>query len=192
MGLLDAGTKISESVWHISRSTSNIEYSRVAGERDPQKQADITLKLFKLTGCALLLIMAVILLIPEVFYTRYLFSPEFTGIKYVILGLSVGCIALGSNSILSHYFIATGKIRYSTYCSFTGLVLLLISGFFLIPVYGVLGSAISSSIAFSGMLLFSIFVFKRHTGIGLPGFLPDGNDWCYLRQEIGKLFTRRN
>ena len=30
VGLLDAGTKISESVWHISRSVSFIEYSSVA------------------------------------------------------------------------------------------------------------------------------------------------------------------
>ena len=65
VGLLDAGTKISESVWHISRSVSFIEYSSVAQTTDPDKQVRITLKLFKLTFCAIATTTICILFIPE-------------------------------------------------------------------------------------------------------------------------------
>lgn len=160
VGLLDAGTKISESVWNISRSVSFIEYSSVAKTSEATEQKRITLQLFKLTFCALALVMGCILLVPEWIYTDYLFSAEFKGIRKVIGGLSIGIVALGCNSIISHYFIGSGKIRYSTASSCVGLIALLISGFLLIPSYGVVGSAITTSIAFTSMLVFSLTVFS--------------------------------
>ena len=173
VGLLDAGTKISESVWHISRSVSFISYSQVAKTFDLEEQRQMTLRFLKLTFCAITIVVAIILLIPEWVFTDYLFSPEFTGICKVIRGLAVGIIALGCNSILSHYFIGTGKVRVSTACSCIGLLVLLISGYFLIPAYGVLGAAISTSIAFSSMLTFSLIAFIRFTQTKFKDFLTN-------------------
>jgi len=177
VGLLDAGTKISESVWHISRSVSFISYSQVARTTALEEQRQMTLRFLKLTFCAITLVMGIILLIPEWVYTDYLFSSEFQGIRKVIRGLAVGIITLGSNSILSHYFIGTGKVRYSTACSCIGLIVLVFSGYFLIPAYGVYGSAVSTSIAFSSMLTFSLIVFIRLTSTRFKDFLPTKADF---------------
>lgn len=184
VGLLDSGTKISESVWHISRSVSFIEYSSVAKMSEAEEQRRITLRLFKLTYCAMLSLMGVILLIPEWVYTDYLFSAEFAGIREVILALSAGIVALGSNSILGHYFIGSGKIKYSAACSCVGLAILLATGFFLIPAYGITGAACTSSIAYIGMLLFSLFVFTRQTGTTARELLPTAEDWKEIRSRI--------
>lgn len=186
VGLLDAGTKISESVWHISRSVSFIEYSSVAQTQDPEKQKTTTLQLFKLTFSALAFTTLCILCIPEWIYTDYLFSPEFTGMRKVIAGLSAGIVALGCNSILSHYFIGSGKIRYSAYCSVIGLTALLIAGYLLIPLYGVVGSAISSSIAFCAMLAFSLSVFCRINRTRLHEFVPGKADFNELAARLRK------
>lgn len=161
VGLLDAGTKIAESVWHISRSVSFIEYGEVAKTTDPQAQRQITLRLLRLTALALILVMGIIVCIPEWLYTEWLFNKEFAGIRQVIMGLSVGIVTLGCNSVLSHYFIGSGRIRWSAASSAVGLVMLLVAGSLLIPAYGVFGSAVTTSIAFTAMLLFSSLVFKR-------------------------------
>lgn len=192
VGLLDAGTKISESVWNISRSVSFIEYSDVAKSTDPKEQKRITLQLFKLTFCAMTLIIGGILLIPEWIYTDYLFSPEFKGMRKVICGLSAGVVALGYNSIISHYFIATGRIRYSTVCSCVGLATLLIVGYLSIPTYGVVGSAASTSVAFIAMLAFSLSVFSRQTGARWREFLPDRKDAGYLMTKIRSFLAKRS
>ncbi|MGM9758524.1 MAG: lipopolysaccharide biosynthesis protein [Parabacteroides sp.] len=184
VGLLDAGTKVSESVWHISRSVSYIEYSRIARTPDPEEQRQITLQLFKLTGVALLLATGAILCVPEWVYTDYLFSEEFTGMRRIIIGLSGGIVALGCNSVVGHYFIGSGKIRYSAASSFVGLVTLLISGSLLIPVYGIVGSAISTSIAFCAMLFFSLSVFRRQTHTAWHEFLPNRQDWEFISKKI--------
>jgi O-antigen/teichoic acid export membrane protein len=184
VGLVDAGTKIAESVWNISRSIAYIEYNRIAKTKDTAEQTNITLQLFKLTFLAITFIMFCILLVPEWVYTDYLFSAEFKGIRKVIAALSLGIIALGCNTILSHYFIGSGKIKYSTAASCIGLLTLLVAGYWLIPRYGVTGSVISTSLAFTAMLLFSLTIFIKQTGCSLRRFLPDRADWAYIRTCI--------
>lgn len=186
VGLLDAGTKISESVWNISRSVSFIEYSSVAKISDPEEQKQITLRLFKITLYSMAVAIIGILLIPEWVYTDYLFSPEFKGMRKVIVGLSVGVVALGCNSILGHYFIGSGRVWYSTASSCVGLASLLLAGYVLIPSYGVMGSAISTSIAFTAMLTFSLTLFMRQTRSSFYDFLPNREDWIYVRKKISR------
>lgn len=181
VGLLDAGTKISESIWHISRSVSFISYSQTAKINEPEVQRQLTLRFFKLTYCALTAVMIMVLLIPEWVYTDYLFTDEFKGIPHIVQGLSVGIIALGSNSVLGHYFIGTGKVKYSAFCSFTGLSVLLITGSFLIPAYHVYGAAVSTSIAFTAMLVFSVVVFVRMTKTALRELLPTNHDFKKIK-----------
>ena len=184
VGLLDSGTKMSESVWHISNSISYIEYNSVSKTTDRQEQKRVTLQLFKLTYCALILVMTIVVCIPEWVYTEYLLTPGFAGIREVIIGLSIGIVALGSNRILSHYFIGSGNIKYSTYSSFFGLLILLIAGFILIPAYGVLGAAVTSSIAYFCMLIFSIVVFMRQTETSFHEFLLSKDDIKEFKNKI--------
>ena len=166
VGLLDAGTKMSECVFHINRSIGFIEYSRVAQTDDVAQQKQLTIRFLKLTFAAVFLATACIAAIPESIYINYLFSPEFTGMKLVIYGLSPGIIAMACHSIISQYFIASGHIRYSAYASFIGLVILIPCGCLLIPRYGIVGSAVSSSLAFCCMFLYSILIFCRKTNAG--------------------------
>ncbi|MDR2384359.1 MAG: polysaccharide biosynthesis C-terminal domain-containing protein [Tannerella sp.] len=170
VGLLDSGTKISESVWHISSSVSYVEYKEVSKTSEKEIQKNITIKWLGLTFCALTAVMLIVVFIPEWLYTEYLLSAEFAGIRKIIIGLSVGIVAFGSNRILSHYFTGSGKVKYSAYSSITGLAVLLIAGYILIPKYGVSGAAITTSIAYCCMLLFSIIVFMKQTNTKFGDF----------------------
>lgn len=192
VGLLDAGTKISESVWHISRSVSFVEYNQVAKTDDSEEQKRVTTLLLKLTFCAMTGVMVLIALLPERIYTDYLFSAEFEGIRRVILALSVGIVALGCNSVVGHFFIGSGRIRYSAASSCVGLLTLLIAGAGLIPVYGIVGAAASTSIAFSAMLAFSLAVFTRQTGATFRELLPDRSDWRRLKEGYARWRERQN
>lgn len=184
VGLLDAGTKISESVWHISRSVSFIEYSEIAKTTDEMEQKRITLQLFKLTFCALAVVIMAILCIPEWIFTDYLFTAEFAGIKTIINNLAIGIVAYGSYNIISHYFIGSGHVKFCTLCSCFGLITLLIVGYLLIPTSGAAGAAISCSIAYSVMLIFSIIIFIRLTHTRAVEFLPNRSDWDFFKKRF--------
>lgn len=184
VGLLDAGTKISESVWHISRSVSFITYSEVSREKEEANRKLIALRLFKFTFVAVTAITLIITLIPEWIYTDYLFTPEFAGMRLIILILAPGIIAFACNNVLGHYFIGSGRVRISAYSSFTGLIVLILVGFILIPTHGVIGSAITSSIAFVAMLTFSVVLFSKQTSTRLREFIPNKQDFSYIREKI--------
>ncbi len=184
VGLLDAGTKISESVWHISRSVSFITYSEVSREKEEANRKLIALRLFKFTFVAVTAITLIITLIPEWIYTDYFFTPEFAGMRLIILILAPGIIAFACNNVLGHYFIGSGRVRISAYSSFTGLIVLILVGFILIPTHGVIGSAITSSIAFVAMLTFSVVLFSKQTSTRLREFIPNKQDFSYIREKI--------
>lgn len=190
VGLLDAGTKIAESVWHISRSVSFITYSEVSRQKEMEARKQITLRLFKFTFLAVTALTLFIVLIPEWVYTDYLFTPEFAGMRLIILILAPGIIAFGCNNVLLHYFIGSGKIRYSAFCSFAGLVVLLLIGYLLIPAYGVVGSAFTSSVTFIFMLLFTSYLFSRQTSTRIREFLPDTEDFRFLADKLKNYFRR--
>lgn len=187
VGLLDSGTKVSESVWHISRSVSLLEYSSVAKATDPNEQKTVTLQLFKFTFLALILVMGCIACVPEWVYTEILFKAEFVGVRKVILALSPGIITFGCNNVLSHFFIGSGRIRISAACSVTGLVSLLVAALIFIPGLGALGAAISSSIAFTVMFLFSLTRFIHLTHTSFIEFIPSREDlrrvYVYLKSD---------
>ncbi|MDF9830886.1 polysaccharide biosynthesis C-terminal domain-containing protein [Parabacteroides sp. PF5-6] len=186
VGLLDSGTKVSESVWHISRSVSLLEYNSVAKTTDLHEQKTITLRFFKFTLLALVLVMGCIALIPEWVYTEVLFRAEFAGVRQVILALSIGIIAFGCNNVLSHFFIGSGRVRTSAACSALGLLALSVAALLLIPHLGALGAAISCSIAFSVMLLFSLSRFIRLTQATFADFIPSRNDFKTIYRQCIK------
>ncbi|MDD2437065.1 MAG: polysaccharide biosynthesis C-terminal domain-containing protein [Massilibacteroides sp.] len=184
VGLLDAGTRVSESVWHISRSVSFITYSEVSRLKEEDVRKQIALRLFKFTFLSLVLITLAIVLIPEWVYTDYLFTAEFVGMHRLICLFAPGIVAFGCNNVIGHYFIGSGKIRFSAFSSFVGLFVLLITGYLLIPAYGVVGSAITSSLAFCSMLFFSIILFVRQTSTRFHDFFPDKADFQFVLQKI--------
>ena len=191
VGLLDSGTKMSESVWHISNSVSYIEYNSVSKTTDRKEQKRVTLQLFKLTYCALIAVMVVVVCIPEWIFTEYLLTPEFAGIRDVIIGLSFGIVAFGSNRIISHYFVGSGRIKYSTFCSLFGLAVLLVAGFIMIPAYGVFGAAVTSSIAYTCMLIFSVSVFMKQTETSLREFLLSKDDINEFKNKVTHKLSRK-
>ena len=160
VGLLDAATRIAESVWIISRSVAQIEYSRIARTFNIADQRRITIRVLRFTLVAITLAIAAIVALPEHIYAGKLFGDGFIGIRSIILTLSPGIIFFGGNTILSHYFIGSGNVRYAAFSSVIGLIAILIAAPLLIPAMGAMGAALGSSLAFASMFLFSFVVFR--------------------------------
>ena len=173
VGLLDVGTRVSESLWHISHGVSFIAYSEISRATEAERRRLTVVRLLGPTVVALAVAMGAVLCIPEWVYTEWLFTREFAGIRSVIAGLSVGIVAFGGNRILSHYFIGTGRVRVSAACSLVGLVVLCVAAAVLVPRWGVTGAAVASSVAYSGMLTFSVVMFLRVTGTKAVELLPN-------------------
>jgi O-antigen/teichoic acid export membrane protein len=185
LGIYSAGVQLSEALLIPGKSISTVQYARISAKKDEAYAQRITILFMKLsiflTGIGTLLLM----LLPTIFLT-WLLGESFMHIKSTILAMSLGIIALSAEIILSHYFSGTGRQKKNSVSSLIGLCLTLVFAYLLIPKYGAVGAAITSSIAFSGMLVYLVILMSKQQGMSLSIFFPKKTDWILIRRIIQK------
>ncbi|GAG40288.1 unnamed protein product, partial [marine sediment metagenome] len=116
----------------------------------------------------------------------FLFGPDFIKSFYPMLFLLPGIIAINSGSTLGYYL--GGREGYPPIlivAIFSALVTNIFLNLVLIPKFGIVGAAISSSIAYMIYILVYCIYFKRQTGLVFKDFLiPKWQDLVYLRTQI--------
>lgn len=71
LGRFDAGNKLSEGIWLISKSIALVQYSRLSNESDQDKSAVITLGLVKVSLGVTLAGVLLLLLIPSTIFRSF-------------------------------------------------------------------------------------------------------------------------
>lgn len=187
LGRYDAATKISESSWLISRSVASVGLSVFANSDDKVYAQHLCLSLLKITLLCVFSFLFVLLIIPDAFYTDYLFSQDFYGIKNIILALALGIISMAGTGVLSSYFSGTGLIYHNTISAFVGLFILFVAGYFFIPIYGLIGAGMSCSASYFFSFLYLLFVFSIKNNIPFSRFLPSKTDYLLLKEKLNSL-----
>jgi O-antigen/teichoic acid export membrane protein len=80
------------------------------------------------------------------------------------------------STVYAHYFSGTARPKISSYSSMIGLVITLILGIWLIPLYEKTGVAITASLSFFSSGLYLIIMMLREPGASLTDMLPNKND----------------
>lgn len=78
-----------------------------------------------------------------------------------------GIVLMSIYKVLARHFTSLGQQKYSIIASGTGLLLIVILDFWLIPVFGILGAAVISTIGYSLSGLLLLILFHRLTGFPL-------------------------
>lgn len=183
LGIYTAGVQISEALLIPGKSISTVQYARISARKNEGYAQRISILFMKfsmlLTGFGTL----ILLLLPSSFLV-WILGESFAQVKLTIMAMSLGIVALSAEIILSHYFSGTGRQQKNSTSSLMGLILTLISAYLLIPKYGAIGAALSSSIAFSGMLFYLVFQMLKHPGVKFSLFLPQKNDLKLVRRIL--------
>ena len=160
-GIFSLALTLAEAVWMFKDSIVTNHHSYVSRQNNEQLAAKNNTKFMIMSGLGTICILIVALLIPITIYNK-VFGSGFTQVKYVLLLLSPGIVALSIGAVISHYFSGIGKIKFNTLTSFAGLIVVVILGIFLIPKYGINGAAITNCLSYftTGMFLFVIY-FRR-------------------------------
>ena len=180
LGVFSVGTQVSESVWIVGRGAATVHYARMSNTLDLDYARDLTLALIKCVFLMTLLLLIVMVLLPQSVYV-FLFGAGFAGARVVVLILAPGMLFTAVTMIISHYFSGIGMPRYSMYGSAVGLVLTLSAGFILIPVFGIKGAALTTSLSYFICMCYLLIVFTRKTGTGYHNFKIRKSDFKLLR-----------
>jgi len=183
LGVYNAGVQLTEGLRLIGQSISLVQFSEISNSSDKNFAATITVKLMKLSVLLTFAGVAVLLLIPESIY-RLIFTQEFTQVKTIIFALAPGVVALSANTIFSHYFSGLGNPKISLWANIVGFVITIVFAVVLIPLWGIVGAALSTSASYSATVVYQFFIFRKQTSITLGAFMPKQKDFSEMRSII--------
>ncbi|MCF8218870.1 MAG: polysaccharide biosynthesis C-terminal domain-containing protein [Bacteroidales bacterium] len=177
LGVYGSTNKIVEGNWLVSKSLSLVQYSVLANREGEDYAQNLTLSFLKLSFFVTFLITLVLVILPGTFYEWLFGGQEFQKIPQLILLLSPGILAVSLNNSISHYFAGKGLQRINAIGSLLGFSGTVIAGLLLVPVWGLTGAAITSSIAHVLGTGFMIYIFIRKTQIKT-------SDFCLKRTDL--------
>ncbi len=190
LGKFAVGVQLAEGMWLIAKSMALVQYARISNEPENAGYArQITLLFLKITLLCTFVMLAVLLALPQSVFT-WIFGAEFTNIKFIIILLSPGILAVAACNIFSHYFSGTGRPRFNTISSAIGFVVIICSGFLLIPSWGITGAGIATTLSHVSVLLYQLFWFKKISGSTYCEMAITFADIQYFIKEIKGFLTQ--
>lgn len=190
LGVFNSGVQLTEGFRLIGHSISLVQFSSISNSNDPEYARQLSIRLMKLSLILTFLALSVLIMIPAQVFV-WLFSREFSEIRFVVAGLTPGVLALSANAIFSHYFSGTGQPKFNLFASLIGFIVLIPSLLILIPNFGIMGAALATSMAYISSAAYQGIVFTRLNKTPLREWLPGKLDVDLAKQLIDKLFRSK-
>lgn len=191
LGIYSSAIIIAEGTWLISKSFAMVVLSRIVNLQDRKEATLISMQYARISLYFSLAFILILFLIPADFYT-WLFGQEFHEIKLIVLYLTPGIASFALTTIYAHYFSGTGRPNISSYSSVFGLVVTLGLGFWLIPIYGKLGAAITASISFIVSGIYLTYKMLKEKDVTLSLLLPQKSDYRKVKEFLSISNNRDN
>lgn len=165
-GVYSIAIAVAEMLWFISSSLTIAAYQRI-GTSSGSESASLTLRVvwFNFT---LLLIASPLLAALAWLGLPWMVGDEYRVSSRVLLVLLPGVVMYGAASSLSAYFTnQLGRPTLSTRIALISLALNVAGSVILIPVFGIYGGALATSIAYMIAMLVALKMFSDYSGIPL-------------------------
>jgi len=176
LGVFSVAVALSEALWMITQSISLVQLSKIANMEDGREAAGLTTTLMKLSVGLTALAMLGLLVLPESFFV-FAFGPAFGPVKSLIFYMFPGILALAASNILIHYYAGIGRLWINFLISLLTLLLVTLLNYGLMPVWGLAGAAMASSLAYGGAALAIAIYFVRDHQQSIWILLPRRADW---------------
>jgi len=188
-GIYSVGVNIAEFILLASQSIALVAYSRISNTSDREFSKNITIRLAK-TGLLITLgITIVILLIPSWIYLL-IFGKDFVEVPGIVMCMGPGIVAFGFSVIILNYFSGIGNYKVTVVAAGLGLCATIVSGYLLIPVFGMYGAAIAASISYIVMSVVLLVFFMGETDSKVNDFWFRKTDYLILMERMRYLFSR--
>jgi stage V sporulation protein B len=115
--------------------------------------------------------------VPAIFW---IYGHRYSGMVPAFLLLLPGIASLGGSSVLASDLAARKKPKYSLWTGYTILVINVILNFALIPLMGIAGAALASSISYMGEGILWLVFYRRESGTALHEMIPWSKDVKYV------------
>lgn len=164
-GIYSVAVFMAELIIKVPAIAGNVLFPKISKGVD-QATINLTLRIARLSGL-LSIIISVGVLIVGGYLLRLAFGNEFNDAYVPMVMLLPGVIALSFNVVLANYYAGMGYPFISILAQFVALITNIALNLFMIPHYGIIGAAISSSVAYIVMFLMIALDFSRRNSVPL-------------------------
>ncbi len=159
VGIYAVSYGIAELIWNFPNAINFVLFPRIASEKGQNKNS-LTVQILILS-VILTSIGALILALIGQFLISFLYGNAFQEAYYPLLALLPGVILLGAAKVLTAEILGRGYPQYNSLISGLGLAVTIAGDLIMIPRFGVMGAAVSSSLSYTVILIMSVgFYFK--------------------------------
>ncbi len=163
-GIYSNAVLIAETVWQFSGSLALATYARIGG-LDQGEAANLTARVMRHSLVILGVVCAGLFIVADLL-VGLLFDPEFEPMAPALRILLPGAGLYGLAAAFSGYYTyQRGKPWAAAVIAGLGLGIDIVLALILVPILGVNGAALASSIAYSVAILAGIAVFLRSSGL---------------------------
>lgn len=159
-GVYSVAASVAETLWYIPAALGAVIFSRVAA--GGLEAAPLTSAVTRVTLAFGLLVGAPALVLAPI-GVQLLYGSAFREAGPALQLLLPGIVAYGVVAVLSQFLLAAGAPGRSTLVLLCGLALNLVANALLIPRFGIMGAAMSSSLSYTVTALLMVISFHRLT-----------------------------
>lgn len=165
VGYYSIATAMAETLWYGANAVALVMFPHVSSLE--RKEADRITPVVCRNAVFMTLIGAVVMFAVSRQLVLFVFGPGMVPVLHPLWLLLPGIVALSAAKVISSYLSGIGKPTYSTYVGAGTVVLTVILDLLLIPLYGINGAAVASSIVYSCTAVAYVWIFKRESGAGV-------------------------
>jgi O-antigen/teichoic acid export membrane protein len=119
------------------------------------------------------------------------YGKAFAGSVPSLIALAPGLLALGATRPIGAYLLRLDRPMLASSMSVAALLVNVALNFALVPFFGIVGSAVASSIAYVTLAALQAAWFVRASGVSPRDLLPGPAEVAYARGRLGLSAARR-
>ncbi|MEY3450804.1 MAG: hypothetical protein RL711_629 [Bacteroidota bacterium] len=159
VGIYSVAVALIEVICLIGSSISLMMYSKIANTKSTLQAISMTKPYIKISVGLTFIALVCLALIPAESY-NLVFGNGFDKAKMAVLYLMPGALMMSVYFVTSCYFSGKGQYQFNNYASLLGVIIMALGGFWFIPSGNILAAASITSVAFTAMAAFSLYLFN--------------------------------
>jgi O-antigen/teichoic acid export membrane protein len=190
VGLYSLAVQIVERLWILSQAVSTVLLPRISELKDDETKRGLITPfisrwvLMITASGSLLLALAAPFLIPLIFGME--FAGSVVALQVILVGITLG----SASRILANDIAARGRPELNLYCSVIAILINLVGNLLFIPLMGITGAALATTISYGLNTLMKIYLYARISKIKwYKTIIPEKKDFILL---ISLIFIRKS
>lgn len=186
-GIYTVGVGLSNLVTQLPNSYGKVFFNQIA-ETDNVREALVIYARAQRVTFIITLIISLCLAVVAYPLILVLYGSEFLAAAAVVFLYAPGVVFQVAAKLSIRFYAGQGKPLKNSLVYLIGILVSLPFYFWLVPLYGINGAAIASSIAYLTAFMFSFYQIHREFGVRLYDLLVfKKDDWYYIRVQLAKL-----